>query len=438
MLTRSVQWALTGNSVSQYNISIYALGNTGNSSTITSSSPASTASSSVASSAQASARAAFVDISKRDAINMQVTNQSASTTSTPFIVNLPFGKYYLHGRVNDPTGTSANSGLFWVMEGADMACLSGGATNTSLPVSSAGSSSVTGSETGATGSASAAAGNSSTGDKSGVSGGAIAGIVIGAIAGLVAVALALFYFCYRKKRSTGPEISGPQMASRTGPHFGDRFPGATAMVSGRHRDSQHRTGNTTSSHGHIALTSMSDSSEGHEKDEGPFVGSFGSEVNTPVFLAGYGQTPSSDSPTTPRRDPFATAPNTPMDGGNVSEFGRDATTREERRQSQPATSPIMTTDRTRPNSQPSEGQSGKIVRGGSTGGVKRVPSARRKPVPSLGAELRTQLKNESSQQGLRETSRAQGGQAGGMSSDKKETLRSSFSLIPDPPRPVDG
>lgn len=314
-----------------------------------------------------------------------------------------------------------------------MACLQGGVTNTSVPV---GSVSSTTSSSGTSASATAIAGNAGSGGKSGVSSGAIAGIVVGAIVALVAIGLALLFY-RKKKRSTGPAISGPQMVSRSGPHFGDRFPGAAAIVTPRQPERAHRPSNTTSTQGHFALTSMGDSSESHERDEGPFVGSYGSEVNTPNYLAGFGQSPA-ESPTTPRRDPFATAPNTPGDGytsafapGDVSDFGAAAaagTTREDRRRSQPITSPVMTSDRTRSNSQPSQGESGNIVKGGSSGGIKRVPSARRKPVPSLGAELRGQLRNESSQNGMRETSAKQSG------GQRTETLRQSYQLMPDLPK----
>jgi hypothetical protein len=407
---------LTGASpASDANVTLYILGNTGNSSTVTSTS------------AQLSTRAAFVDLAKRDAVSETLTIQSASDTTYAFLVALPLGKYYLHGTISGRGGTSANSNIFWVVEGSDTACLSAGGAVISASASAGASSTLRSGTITASASSSntAAAGNAgSTDAKTGVSGGAIAGIAIGAIAGLAAVGLALFYFCYRR-RPKRMEIGQPEMVTRGETAFGSQFAaGAAMMARTKETRPRPRSGDPTRG-GHMELTSMGDSSDSHEKDEGPFVGSYGSEATTPTFLANFGQSLSPQSPSS-RQNPFATNPNTPMHDDMAvftDEFGAAAaaasTPKGQKRSSQPITSPNMTPERVRSNSQPSSGPSGKVA-----ATIKRVPSARRKPVPSLGAELRSQLKNESGQKETEERIPI-----------PKQTARGSFQLMPDPPRP---
>lgn len=403
-------------------MTLYVLGNTGNYSTLAG--PSSTAA------AQASKRATLVDLAKRDAVTETITTQSAADTTYEFLVALPLGRYYLHGQVSG-SKTAANSNPFWVVEGTDTRCLSGaGAIVTASSSGSPSASKTSATSTSASASNTAAAGNAvSTDTKSGVSGGTIAGIAIGAIAGLAVVGLAFWFFCYRR-RPKRMEIGQPEMVSRGETAFGNQFAAGGGLAS-RSNDTRPRprSGHPTNG-GHVELTSMGDSSDSHEKDEGPFAGSYGSETTTPTYLANFGQALSAETPSS-RQNPFATNPNTPLDDDAAAAFPEypaaaavsASTPRAQKRSSQPLSSPSdhpERIERVRSNSQPSSGPSGKVAQT-----IKRVPSARRKPVPSLGPELRTELKNESGQDEGEE-----------IISMPKQAARGSFQLIADPPRPL--
>lgn len=317
--------------------------------------------------------------------------------------------------MDNSEGTGANSPLFWVVEGSDTSCvgIQGAIASPSSSVKS--SASVSSTSRSAVSSAAAVSAEQESGN-GGIGGGAIAGIVIGVVGGLAAIA-ALWFFCFRRKRKNDVEISGPTMVTR-GPGFGS---GATltAMAAGAtHRSSRH----SGQGGGHIPLTSMGGSAEGHEKGE-PLVGSYGSDSNalTPSSLSGG--------------NPFATAPNTPMGAETTTFAFNDIPMSDDdtpvtaiaggggssRRQSQPIPSSPKAGDRNRSNSQPSHGPSGKVD-------LKRNVSARRKPVPSLGAELKKQMQKERAGENQEGT-----GQDGGAGA-QKETLRQSYHIMPDPPR----
>ncbi|KAK1921612.1 hypothetical protein DB88DRAFT_72651 [Papiliotrema laurentii] len=420
-----IRWVLSGNDVSQYNITVQAIGTTGNSSSSQATQP----------------------------IYQQVATQPAVSMQTDYLVKLPPGRYYLHGRVSDPSGTSANSALFWVVQGKDSSCLNEDAVSASSSSTASGTStphsavaSHPASSSASSGAAAGAAVGSSSGSKSGISTGAIVGIAIGAVAGIVGLILAIL-FCIRRRKHRDVEASNPDMASRASSGFGDQFPTGSGAFAGDRGSRESRHGghhgrNDGHNEGHFVLSSMGDSAEGGEKDEGPFVGSYGSEASTTLYLA-HGPNPvtTATRPSTPPQgNPFASVPTTPRTDDPTAAVvgvspvpGVPPSVKENRRQSQPSPkSPHSLSDRSRSNSQPSNGPSGQV-------GVMRTPSARRKPVPSLGAELREELRNETSQRQLRETARRQGG-AGTKEElegpSQKETLRSSYQLMPDPPRPI--
>lgn len=312
---------------------------------------------------------------------------AATDTSVDYLVKLRYGRYYMHGRINLNPSYGVNSNMFWVQEGSDLSCLNAAGSNSSDTDSTASPSATSAAPSSASASASAAGADAGSSSSSSIGSGAIAGIAVGAVVGLAIVAVALYFCCYKRRRaSRHPEISHlggghvPQRASR-----------------------------------HFPLQSVGGSADSHEKDEAAL---YGSEPSTPNYLAQY-------SPSQTRRDPFATVPNTPQGqgdatfsldeyaGGAAGVTGAAATPREARRQSQPLSPSDQTPPRSRSNSQPSDGPSGRV-------NVKRNVSARRKPVPSLGAELKSQLAQ----------------QHGADQGNKKEHLRSSFQLMPDPPKPI--
>lgn len=359
MADASLSWTYTGPSVVGRNLSLTAIGNQGDQTNATTGD----------------------DIP----VTQQLFTLSATDTSVDYLVKLRYGRYYLHGRINLYPAYGVNSNMFYVQEGNDLSCLTATNSSSSASGSSSGPSATSSNPPSASASAADAGAGSSS---SSIGGGAIAGIVIGVIAGLVVAALAL-YFCWYKRRraSRNPEISHlggghvPQRASR-----------------------------------HFPLQSVGGSADSHEKDEAAL---YGSDPSTPNHLAQH-------SPTQSRRDPFSTVPNTPQGQADptfaLEEFGGEATAmggaatepRDMRRQSQPPLSPTESTPpRSRSNSQPSAGPSGKVA-------VTRNVSARRKPVPSLGPELKSQLAQQHEEE----------------SGNKKEHLRSSFQLMPDPPKPI--
>ena len=356
-----LSWTYTGPSVAGRNLTLTALGNQGDQLNTTTGD----------------------DIP----ITEQLVTVDATDTSVDYLVKLRYGRYYLHGQINLRPSYGVNSNLFWVQEGTDLSCLTATGSDSSSGVSNSAGPSTTAS-TAPSASASASAADADAGSSSSsIGSGAIAGIAVGAVVGLAVVALALYFCCYNKRRaSRRPEIShlgGGHVPQRVSKHF--------------------------------PLQSVGGSADSHEKDEAAL---YGTDPSTPNYLAQY-------SPAQSRRDPFSTVPNTPQAHGDATfsldeEFGGAAaaagsatTPRDARRQSQPLSPSAQTSPRSRSNSQPSDGPSGKV-------NVKRNVSARRKPVPSLGAELKSQLAQ----------------QQGGDSGNQKEHLRSSFQLMPDPPKPI--
>ncbi|WVQ98090.1 hypothetical protein IAU59_005212 [Kwoniella sp. CBS 9459] len=147
--------------------------------------------------------------------------------------------------------------------------------------------------------------------------------------------------------------------------------------------------------------------------------------------------PSALSPGSARRPsaetgvgPFA-SPNTPGNGFLSGPSSARITPPSSGASTPPQTSP-------NPGSFPSQTQ----YQVGSAG-LTRNGSTRRKPVPSLGPELRTELERQASQKGLREKSRAQAGKNGladtpsprpsGGSGGQEEGGKKSYQLMPDPP-----
>jgi hypothetical protein len=289
------------------------------------------------------------------------------------------------GVLNDPLRTSGRSNVFEVVEGDDLSCLSVGAKSTTA----------TGTSTSITGGVMQTPGSANeTSSTSSVSGGAIAGIVIGVVGGLAILAV-LAYFCLKRRR---------RQATRRGVAR-DRFsslPSASSQDGGEYGQAQ-------------------------DLDNGP----------RPPIAAGWrrnsdpdekGFTSTSDSihnnqqnlPYAQRTETLASEEATPSLG-------------DRRRQAGPPTRTL--TEKTSMQGfigkSPSSNESSAIhsrsssFGGGGAGekevvaGVGRSTSTRRKPVPSLGPELRGELE--------RERKMSEGG--GGV----PEPKRKSYSLVPDLP-----
>ena len=275
-------------------MTLYALGTEGSVTT----SPSTSSSAIVATTSRALAASNVSRSRKRapgDKVDQLLGTVSADDSRYDFLVNIPSGRYYLHGRLDTPQVTAVNSQLFWVVEGRNTSCIdrqvaTSSAVSASVSTSASSSTSTSGVVASSAASSAVAAGAESGSGSQGVGTGAIAGIVVGVVGGLGAIA-ALWYFCFRRKRNNDVEISGPTMVSR-GPGFGS---GATlATIGGGGQRSSRHSGYGG---GHIALTSIGGSAEGRDKnDTSP--GSYGSD--------------NALTPSSPGGDPFATGPNTPM------------------------------------------------------------------------------------------------------------------------------
>jgi len=206
-------------------------------------------------------------------------------------------------------------------------------------------------------------------ETSSISGGAIAGIVIGVLAGL-AVLGALLFFCMKKKRRQNRRLNEnrfsnlPSASSQDGAEYGQHHHGQVPMAGAWRRDS-----------------------DPDEKESRP-----------------YPARADSDDPTPSLGD--------------------------RRKQAGPPTSHTLTEKKSTQGfiGKGSNESSAVHSRSSSIGGgegakpVGRSTSVKRKPVPSLGPELRGQME--------RERKMSAGGQMGG-----GEANRKSYSLVPDLPTP---
>ena len=312
---------------------------------------------------------------------------------------VPEGRYYLTGRITDPANTFGTSEVFSVIEGNDTSCLAAYASmsesvlaSSSTAVSSARASMSTGSTSNATSAASGAnagAGSSKNGS-SGLSGGAIAGIVIGVIA-LLAILGTVVFICFRRRRSERRNaMEGPEM-SRSG--FTPRF-FSTGRVSGSGH-AQMPSGGTGLDSGAQSPSALVPLQEAKEE-----VGENGM-TNTRQL----GQQTASTSRSA-GQDPFATAPNTPgvQDPYEATDFGPGVPGA--------MVPPVVPTSSRDRRDTPSV--TGRPAPLSSTLG--RSSSKKRKPVPSLGPELQSEMLRKNSE---------------------SEDRRASYQITPDPPVKLD-
>ena len=320
-------------------------------------------------------------------------------------VTFPAGQYYLSGTINDPRGTSGQSDAFTVIESNDTSCL---ATSHAASPNASGStrlipsSSQTKSTT-ATADASAATGNK------GLSSGGIAAVVIGVLAGLAITGSLLLCLMRRRRRRAG------------GPEMSQSWPGS--RLKHRHLESR-RTSNTLGSWDDTARSPIAldgfGKRAGDEKDKSEEVSPDSLAARSTGF-GGFQQRSSSE-----RLNPAAAISDTSRIDTpaarttEMTDFGPSATASRRYSGSILPRSPGKAVPPVERNL--SRGRAASQPRlGALAGGIVRSPSSKRKPVPSLGPELRGQL--------------AQGVTAQGSGSEgkAKEVSPQSYHLVPDPP-----
>ena len=354
-------------------------------------------------------------LSRRADINKTIIANQPATVAYTWLVNVPQGDYYILGSVNDPSGTMGHSGLFTVMDTGNSSCLN--STSQSASQSQAPShTSTTAKHTSSSAASSQGADTTTTtSSKGGISTGAIAGIAVGGAA-VILILLGLLFW-YRRRRNSR---RATEFYEKNGPEMGQRPQGS------------HDYGTYATASGGVPLTplemSRGSSTGGSTKDRHT---SSDSVVPTPALLSNNGRDAvvgsrenGNGNPYSPGEssgDPFSTAPSTPgMDalasGADQSQHGytaagpSDVYTPEDqegitnnRRASQPPgqqlpTNITLAMTRARSMSQPSNGKSGAKVSPSKipedSPGIGRTGSKRRKPVPSLGAELRGQMNKE--------------------------------------------
>ncbi|WVQ83282.1 hypothetical protein IAT38_005421 [Cryptococcus sp. DSM 104549] len=455
-------------------------------------SAAAAATSAAATSAAAAAAASARSLSSRSllSINASIITQYANHGYGWDPVLLPAGRYYIWGYVDDGFGTSNRSNVFTVVEGSNTSCLAAFASQSKTASLATGS--VAGTSKIASASSSAAAGgaSSNTGESeknSGLSGGAIAGVVIGVLAGVAALAILALVCLRRRRRQRGYSSENPPPMGMT----------HRRMLSGSTAPSDPGHG-TTSSHGTAGAGGKGQIPMGTirrgeswnssiAKPRGSSTDSFGHNADaTPVVLGASGGSRSGEKEDGQEvlrsdvrgEDPFLTPTmpppsetsglDQPQRASGYSDYPLYASF--DRRASNPMPPPpppaaitsSTSTDRSRSSShgdprgeRPARrtppGSVGASPNPGGSGGaqVGRTPSTRRKPVPSLGPELRGQLEKQSSagrvvpaMPASESAGAGTGAGAGlglGIPSDAggNGERRKSYQLMPDLPLPQD-
>ena len=336
--------------------------------------------------------------------------------------------------VNDPLRTTARSNLFTVIERDDTSCLAGGGSGrSSSPVSQT---SITGGVMQTPGAGSSAESSSS----SGPSGGAIAGIVIGVLGGLAILGF-LAFFCIRKRRrQQGGNYGSREMVER-GPD--DRF---SALPSATSEDGQYIPGALP-----IAAGYRRDS-DTDEKDVEPFNGHSGGHVNTlnraqpystsapaaaaaaaagsagdgdreilasPEFPPALGDRRRQSGP--PVEVEHTLVPKTSMQGIIGKSSSSNESSANHSRSSSTGGTPSS-------NALPPVSSGAGAGASAGSGGVGRSTSTKRKPVPSLGPELRGELQRERERKLSQSSNRKPSVGGNGAGSE----VRRSYTLTADP------
>ncbi|WVQ75988.1 hypothetical protein IAR50_005624 [Cryptococcus sp. DSM 104548] len=457
--TGQIYWNVYNEDASKYNITVYAV-NEGVDQTIESPSTTVVSSTSAAASSAvaqtSSAVATTSNIARSLANPLKRTTLSINTTIitqyanhgygwTP--VRLPEGNYRIYAHVYDGHSTSNTSNVFTVRESTNTSCLTAFAAMSKTASATLSNGKVTGSAESVSASASlgAAAGSSDEGGASGLSGGAIAGIVVGVVVGLAVLSGLLF--CLRRRRQQ----------ARRGTHGDDPPMGMThrrmASASTAPSDSGHSPLHTMTGQGSraapIALgAAVQEQSftSSMDKDSEESFGQATTESAAPVVLAGGGQKQEEEeevlqedpfrSPA-PAQDPTTayTQPTSVYDPSRrysnpAGALPTDQRARNSLSSSQPCSPQRL--PRRSPSSSSNVGESPRV--GGALG---RTPSSRRKPVPSLGPELRGELAKKADEQSQEEGKRAMASVGLGVGNvgqgNGAQSRRTSYQLMPDPP-----
>jgi hypothetical protein len=370
-----------------YDISLVAIDvNAANAARSSSAALASRLSSSIASSARPSSAVSSasslstalvgrgLQVRQSRAGNLNITSGHNSQEPLTFTVTLPPGRYYFAGWLNTSPRTAANSNIFDVVGSSDLSCLSSGSST-----STAAGTSTTG--TVQTGSASEEAKSSS------MSGGGIAGIVIGVLGGLAFLG-ALAFFCLRKRRRQNRgglqenRFSNlPSASSQDGGEYGQAQslghsdPHGTAPIAGAWRRNSDPDEKFTEDPPYANRTNRSDSETpslgDRRRQAGPPTSHTLTEKKSTQGFIGKGSNESSAV------------------HSRSSSIGGDAGVR--------------------------------MPGGGEVKQVGRSTSVKRKPVPSLGPELRGELERERKM-------------SAGVGANVPEPKRKSYSLVPDLPQ----
>ncbi|WWD21538.1 hypothetical protein CI109_106024 [Kwoniella shandongensis] len=361
-------------------------------------------------------------------------------------VRLPQGRYYIYGYVDDGRGTSAKSQVFSVVEGGDTACLAAFASQ-SLTASK-GASTIPGKTSAASsaGGAGTTAGAGSNNDTKqgggGISGGAIGGIVVGVILGLGALALLAFFCMRRRRRSQSGEYdygSDNRSMSLTGAGYGHhrKMPSAATSPS----DAGHHGNGKPIALGAIRGEKSYRSENEKDGRRGSSESLGAVESIAPVVMDGdngRGKRHVSDPfrtptiPDMPRQPDNAVLPDDNDNAYDVNDFTPVPTSYSNSRPHS-----YVDTTATRRNSGPlsrtSPPRSGETTPPTvPTPALGRSSSTRRKPVPSLGPELRSEMARQASQNELKSgtgISTSPNLLSGGTEGER----RKSYKLVPDPP-----
>lgn len=432
--------------------------------------------------AAASTAVANATLSRRTNLNINKTivTQLANHGYGWEPVALPEGRYYIYGYVDDGYGTSNKSNVFSVVEGSNTSCL---AAYESMSKTATATGQASGSATLGAGTSNSDAAESS----SGIGGGAIAGIVVGVVAGLGVLA-ALAFLCLRKRRrdrkfgnrwdgddhqmgtthrrvisrSTAPSDRGHSLYSSIGRGNNRGMDkggteGNAVVIGALSKNGSYHSSRTQNSADNMGRTVegvpvtpaaadqfttdgekdnqevlQDTSSQGHDPFKTPTIPGLSvqpTQYSQPV-LSPVETDSNRHSSSDPINSPPIAAANSP---------NQPRTSRSDSQSSQPR--PASQIQANRKISQGSMGTGDAPNPNTSGGNLGRSNSSRRKPVPSLGPELRGELARQASlkakEEGVKAMPQMGLGLKRGQEVARNEEGQKSYVIMPDPPMAQD-